>query len=137
MGLQESAIHNEGTFAANVLKEHLRQGAYDCRACQARHFPPMAVNRWLGEPMIYKKAVEVMKFHLWYAALTALCRRLGQAHAVLPEARLSRHRPRPVAPLNSESDPDTRATAEKQGKSLDEIADVTLRRLRRKVRRPL
>ena len=88
----------------------------------------MAVNRWLGEPMIYKKAVEVMKFHLRYAAPAALSWQLGQADAVLPQARLSRHRPRPAAPMNSELDPDTRASAAKQGKSLDEIADLTLRR---------
>ena len=71
--------------------------------------------------MIYKKAVEVMKFHLWYAAPAALSWQLGQADAVLPQARLSRHRPRPAAPMNSELDPDTRASAAKQGKSLDEI----------------
>jgi hypothetical protein len=39
--------------------------------------------------------------------------------------------------MNSELNPDTRAAGEKQGKSLDEIADVTFRRLRRKVGRPL
>src|SRR5215469_10511470 len=125
MGLQESAIHNEGTFAANVLKAHLRLGAYDCCPCQARHSPQIAVNRRLGEPMIYKKALEVMKFHFFLnAGPAALSRRLGHADAVLPQHgyRVIHDRRLPC----TAKDPDIRAAAEKQGKPLDEIVAVTL-----------